>query len=177
LIFVDFINSFAKFEVESIFKLIGGIMKSKLKIILAGLFLSGNAFANCPHHDTVIYKCVTFENNQECTWNPIQGWYQGSSSHGADISEGARATRFLRAFWTPNAHITGLNKVSFGVTICQYSYHGNLIELYQKDRDINIPDPRLKNKEIWSLEEWQGVRGFGCSLGEGKCHFEYGERM
>lgn len=153
-------------------------MKAKFKIIiLAGLFLSGNALANCPQHDTVRYTCISFENNKQCTWNPVQGWYQGSSSHGADVPAGARAARFLRAFWTPNARITDLNKVSFGVTICQYSYQGSLIVLYQKDRDVNIPDPRLKNKKIWSVQEWQGVKGLGCSISEAKCDFEYGERI
>lgn len=148
----------------------------KTKIVILSLFLSGTAVANCPHHSTVIYSCQIFQGKTECTWNPTHGWYQGSASNGAAITEGAHATRFLRAFWTPNAHITSDSKISYGVTICQYSYQGNLIQLFQQDRDINIPNPSRKNENLWLVEEWQGVKGYGCSASETLCHFEYGER-
>lgn len=148
----------------------------KAKTIIFGLFLSGTALANCPNHNTVIYSCQSFNNNIQCTWNPSQGWYQGSGSNNAHIEPGVRSTRFLRAFWTPNAHIVDSNKVSFGVTICQYSYNGSLIVLYQKDRNPNIPDPRIKNRNSWFPAQWQGVKGYACVAGEGQCDFEYGER-
>lgn len=149
----------------------------KGKIAIFSLFLSGAAFANCPNHNTVIYSCQSFNNNVQCTWNPLEGWYQGSASSEAHIEPGVRSTRFLRAFWTPNAHFVDSHKLSYGVTICQYSYKGSLIVLYQKDRNVNIPDPRAQDRKNWFAGQWQGVKGYVCMAGEGQCNFAYGERM
>ncbi len=152
-------------------------MRTRIFISVIGLFFAGAAFANCPNHNTVIYSCQAFNGHTQCSWNPIAGWYQGSAAQDSQTQPGVHATRFLRAFWTPNAHMVDSSKVSYGVTICQYSYNKGLILLYQKDRDINIPDPRLHDKNNWFLSDWQGVKGFACASGEGQCNFEYGERF
>src|SRR5581483_3946248 len=109
----------------------------RAKILIIGLLFNSIALANCPSHQSVIYNCSFFEGNYQCSWNPDGGWYQGSTNHGSfPIMPGSQAKRFLRAFWTPDAHITN-DTLSFGVTICQYEYRGQIIVLYQKDRDTN----------------------------------------
>jgi hypothetical protein len=149
----------------------------KIKILLIGLLVSGTAIANCPRYETVTYNCASFQGNIQCSWNPDKGYYQGSANHSDyPVPPGAQAARFLRAFWTPNAHVSS-NKLSYGVTICQYTYHGQIIVLYQKDRNPNIADPRRKNRDLWFLSDWQDAKGYSCTASERTCDFDYGEKF
>lgn len=149
----------------------------KTGILLIGLLVSGTALANCPRYESVTYTCAGFQGNVQCSWNPANGYYQGSANHGDyPVPPGAQAARFLRAFWTPNAHVTS-DRLSYGVTICQYAYHGQVIVLYQKDRNPNIADPRRKNRELWFLSNWQDAKGYSCIASERSCDFDYGEKL
>jgi hypothetical protein len=150
----------------------------KTKLLLVSLLISGTAIANCPDHRTVTYNCVvTPDGSKHCQWNPRFGWYQGSANHSDyQIKPGSHANQFLRAFWTPNAHVTP-DTLSYGVTICQYSFRGQIITLYQKDRSTNIPDPRRKHKDRWTLSEWEDAKGLSCYNPESQCDFDYGERL
>jgi hypothetical protein len=159
-------------------------MKLKAKILLIGLFTSGAAIANCPDHNSVVYQCDVFQNNIKCTWKPKNGWYQGSTNSGdVPIPPTSKADRFHQAFWTPNGHITP-DGLSYGVTICEYGYKDQIFQLYQTDRDPNIPDPRQDNPKFWFPGPWQDAKGYICgpetlagpATTERDCKFAYGEQ-
>lgn len=150
----------------------------KIKILLVGLLINTACFANCPQHDTVKYTCTDDGfGHTHCSWNPVGGWYEGSAApDGVTIPVGASASQFLRAFWAPYVRVVPPGQIMYGMTICQYRYNQTLITLVQQDRDVTIPDPRLRNPGLWVLSPWQSAEGYSCVVGEKPCAFDYGEQ-
>lgn len=149
----------------------------KKKLLLLPLFISvGIAStavnANCPHPLSVVYKCDEWMGHRMCTWNPIRGWYQGSSDKSASVKDGDHLpyNAFKKALWFP------YKDEQNGATNCFYvGPEGESITLVQKTGYGSVPKP---SGRLWKPSTVAGFppSSVECTVGSAACQFEFGER-
>jgi len=120
-------------------------MKNKLIILCATSlcsFFSINVLANCPDPSTIVYHCYEMAGHKICSWNPTQGWYQGSGDYSESLKDGDTLppNSFKRAIWFP---YLGDNN---GATSCYYQGpEGELVTLFQQTGYGDVPKPTGNN--------------------------------
>ncbi len=134
------------------------------------LLLASAVHANCPLPQTISFQCHDFQGHKMCTWQPDNGWYQGSADD-TSIQEGTRLApgAFKKAVWFPYVDD------NFGATNCFYvGPRGEKITLFQQTGYGSVPRPAGKLWKISSMKGYPYV--LACLTSASECKFEFGER-
>ncbi len=121
------------------------MMKNKLYTFCAVICCSIfplSALANCPDPSTIVYQCYEMAGHKICTWNPTNGWYQGSGDYSESLNDGdvLPPNSFKRAIWYP--YVSENN----GATSCYYTGpEGELVTLFQHTGYGDVPRPQSNN--------------------------------